>query len=566
MRAAHRNLFQSEGPYLRFVVHQHHASSLHYDLRLEVNGKLLSWAVPKGPSTDPGVRRLAILTHPHALSCLNVEGCIRPGAYGAGSILLWDRGVYEPVGEAAFDHEPTILSAMKKGVLRFQLFGEKLRGAWTLTYWKENQWLWQKVEDAFASTRNVLHLDRSVLSGRDLKDIAEGRSQPRPVRHVLRIEVDGFYAARWPQEGPLVVVRDEEVLDANERARACGVRTGTTLRDASNLIPNVKVRHWEADDYRERNERWLRVCPEFSDVIEPEDQHAAYLDLSRHPAAFDIADRAVAAVAEASGCPIRHGSGPSKWVAKLATEHGEWSQAVKDPEGFLAPLPVLLLRPVSIEARQRMHFLGYRTIGEVAGLDPGVLRDQFGLEALTIQLAANGLLGDPVREVYPPNTASDRILFPEPIESLEALEMNFKRLADRVGGLLSLKGLEGSNLEFGREEEGGWQTRTREFARPLRDPRTVFVGLQLVSGAAPPAEAISGIRIRLKELRRVRSYQPAFETIARTAASDRAVQLGRALTQLQTTFGETSVRRASEVPLERRVRVLKEWGTALGWR
>lgn len=561
MRAAQRDLFHSEGAYLRFVVHLHHASSLHYDLRLEVNGKLLSWAVPKGPSTEPGVRRLAVFTHDHSLSCLNVEA-----GNGAGAILLWDRGTYEPTGEAAFDHEPAILKAMQRGVLRFQLFGEKLRGAWTLTYWKENKWLWEKADDAFASARNILLFDRSVLTGRDLKDIVAGRAQPRPVRHILRIEVDGFYAARWPEEEPLVIVRDGEVLDANAGARGHGVRTGTTLRDASNLIPNLQVRHWEADDYRGRNEKWLRVCPDFSDVIEPDGQHAAYLDLSQHPSPFDIADRTVAAVGKASGCPIRFGSGPSKWIAKLATETGEWSQAVKDPEAFLAPLPVLQLRPASSEARQRMHFLGYRTIGDVAALDPGVLRDQFGVEALIIQQAATGVLGDPVRDVYPPNTTSTRILFPDPIESLEALEMNFHRLAERVGGELNRKGMEGSHLELGREGEEGWRTQSREFARPMRDARTVFVGLQLVSGALPPKAPISGLRIRLKDLRRVRAYQPAFATIARTGTDDRAVQLNRTLSQLQTTFGEASVRRASEVPLERRVRVLREWGTALGWR
>lgn len=564
MRAAQRDLFHSEGPYLRFVVHLHHASSPHYDLRLEVNGKLLSWAVPKGPSTEPGVRRLAVLTRDHSLACLGVEGAIRPGAYGAGPILLWDRGVYEPLGEESFHHENAIERGMRQGILRFRLYGEKLGGAWTLTYWKENKWLLEKQEDAFASSRDVLRLDRSVLTGRNLKDIAAGRTRPASVRHILRMEVDGFYAAHWGEEGPLVVAREGEVLDANGPARAHGVRTGTTLRDASNLIPNVKVRHWQADDYREANDRWLRVCTDFSDVIEPDDQHAAYLDLAKHPSPFDIADRAVAAVGKASGLPVRFGSGPSKWIAKLATEAGEWSLAVKDPEEFLAPRPVLELRPVSPEARQRMHFLGYRIIGDVARLDPGVLRDQFGPEALLIHQAATGVHVDAVRELYPPNTIADRILFPDPIESLEALELNFSRLADRVGGRLNQRGLEGSNLELGREGEAGWTVRTREFAKPLRDPRSVFVGLRLVSGALPPEEPITAIRIRLKDLRRVRVYQPAM--ISRTGSDDRAVQLNRALNQLQTTFGETAVRRASEVPIERRVRVLKEWSTVLGWR
>jgi DNA ligase D-like protein (predicted 3'-phosphoesterase) len=561
VRPAQRNLFRTEGPYLRFVMHLHQATHLHYDLRLELNGKLLSWAVPKGPSLEPGVRRLAVPTHDHTLSCLTIEA-----GHGKEAILIWDQGFYEPTGIDAFSHEAPVREAYERGFLRFTLYGEKLRGAWTLRRMKDGAWLLEKLDDAFATSRDIRQFDRSVVSGRGLDDLTANLPLRRPpTRHILRIEVERFYAEPCGEERPLLVVRDGMVLDANLAARHHGVRAGNTLRDASNLIPNVQVRHWQADDYRERQEAWLRACVPFSDVIEPDDQHAAYLDLSQHPEPADIADRAVAAVAKASGLPVRFGAGPSKWIAALAAECGDWGLAVKDPEKFLAPLPVSALRPVSREARERMHFLGYRTVSDVAPLDSAILRDQFGVEALLIQQAATGVHVDPVREVYPPNSVAARVLFPEPVDSLETLDLNYRRLADQLGSRLNQRGLEGSNLELSREmEQAGWLSRTREFARPLRCPRSVLNGIRAVSGALPPEEPVSAVRVRLRNLKRTQSYQMSFA--GRGTTDDQAIRLNRALTQLHTTFGDASVRRASEVPIERRVRVLREWQAVLGWR
>ncbi|MGV3616210.1 MAG: DNA polymerase ligase N-terminal domain-containing protein [Fimbriimonas sp.] len=555
MRPAQRDLFHSEGPYLRFVLHWHLFPRPHYDLRLEVGGKLWSWAVPKGPSLEPGIRRLALLQKEHALSCLNVEM--------AGQIMVWDHGVYEPQGGEAFVHEMILRDALQRGLIRFNLYGDRLRGGWELRRMADGGWLLNKLDDEFASSRDVRQLGGPPLEDRPLN---RNLPPPPPKRHIFRIEVDRFYALPLGEDTPLVVVRDGRVIDANENARAYGVKPGDALRDASNLIPHVKVHHWQADDYRERQAAWLDACTEFSDTIEPDDQHAAYLDLTNHPAPLDIADRAVAALQKTTGLPIRFGAGPSKWIAALATGRGIWGEAVKDPGRFLAPLPVAALQALPPNVRERLHFLGYRSIGEVAELGLGHLQNQFGGETgLLIHQAATGVLTESVRATYPPNSVADRILFPDPVDSLETLAFNYGRLADRLGSHLSQKGLEGSHLEFGREtEDAGWTTHAREFARPLRCERTVLTGIKAVAGACPPVDTVSGVRVRMKNLKRVQSYQPAF--VGRAMADDRAVQLGRALTQLQTTFGETSVRRASEVPIERRVRVLKEWQRALGWR
>lgn len=126
-----------------FVVHEHHARHLHYDFRLEIDGVLKSWAVPKGPSMSPNDKRLAIMVEDHPLDYGTFEGVIPEGSYGAGPVFIWDSGNYE------------IVSAdMDKGHLEFILDGNKLKGAFVLTKFKqkEKEWLLIKKKDQFART------------------------------------------------------------------------------------------------------------------------------------------------------------------------------------------------------------------------------------------------------------------------------------------------------------------------------------------------------------------------------------------------------------------------------
>jgi bifunctional non-homologous end joining protein LigD len=109
---------------LAFVVHKHAARRLHYDLRLELDGTLKSWAVPQGPSLDPAERRLAVHVEDHPLDYGGFEGTIPKGEYGGGTVMLWDRGSWEPLGDPAADYAA--------GKLKFRLRGERLRGGWTL--------------------------------------------------------------------------------------------------------------------------------------------------------------------------------------------------------------------------------------------------------------------------------------------------------------------------------------------------------------------------------------------------------------------------------------------------
>ncbi len=161
---------------LQFVVQQHAARRLHYDLRLELDGVLLSWAVPKGPSLDPRDRRLAVRTEDHPLEYAAFEGVIPPGEYGGGTVVVWDRGTWTPDGDAR--------AGLAKGSLAFRLAGEKLRGGWRLVRTGaedgadggRERWLLIKRRDAEASGAEaapIVESDaRSVLSGRVLAEVA----------------------------------------------------------------------------------------------------------------------------------------------------------------------------------------------------------------------------------------------------------------------------------------------------------------------------------------------------------------------------------------------------------
>src|SRR5690349_13360472 len=109
---------------LSFVIQKHAASRLHYDFRLELDGTLKSWAVPKGPSFDPKVRRMAVHVEDHPLSYATFEGVIPKGQYGAGTVIVWDRGTWAPIGDPR--------EGYRKGKLKFDMHGEKLRGRWNL--------------------------------------------------------------------------------------------------------------------------------------------------------------------------------------------------------------------------------------------------------------------------------------------------------------------------------------------------------------------------------------------------------------------------------------------------
>ncbi len=161
-----------------FVIQKHDATRLHYDFRLEVGGTLKSWAVPKGPSLDPSVKRLAMPTEDHPMEYAEFEGRIPEGNYGAGPVLIWDRGTFENITEKKGKLRPAHL-ALRDGHLLFRLHGQKLKGAFALQRTgegKNERWLLVKMRDEYASDRKdpVRTKTRSAKTGRTLRQIERG--------------------------------------------------------------------------------------------------------------------------------------------------------------------------------------------------------------------------------------------------------------------------------------------------------------------------------------------------------------------------------------------------------
>ena len=160
---------------LRFVIHKHAASHLHYDLRLELDGVLKSWAVPKGPSLDPSIKRLAMLVEDHPYDYREFEGVIPKGNYGAGEVIIWDAGTYHAL--AARDREQSeklLREGFDKGDLKFVLEGHKLKGEFALVRMqseKDNTWLLLKKHDDYATREDVTAHDRSVVSNASIEDL-----------------------------------------------------------------------------------------------------------------------------------------------------------------------------------------------------------------------------------------------------------------------------------------------------------------------------------------------------------------------------------------------------------
>jgi bifunctional non-homologous end joining protein LigD len=227
---------------LAYVVQKHRATALHYDFRLEWNGVLLSWAIPKGPSLDPAVKRLASHVEDHPLEYASFEGIIPAGEYGGGTVMVWDRGTWAP--ESA-----NVDAALAKGDLKFTLKGEKLKGSWVLVRtkgWgssKKPAWLLIKHRDDFASDEDVAETQpRSVVSNRLLTEIAideggdvEKASTGDPVAEVEKLLADPKKLQRARKKNPAVWHSKPRGTKSEEAEKKISSR-GKTARAAATRV------------------------------------------------------------------------------------------------------------------------------------------------------------------------------------------------------------------------------------------------------------------------------------------------------------------------------------------
>jgi bifunctional non-homologous end joining protein LigD len=213
---------------LEFVVQKHRATALHYDFRLEHRGVMLSWAVPKGPSLDPSVKRLAMETEPHPMDYNQFEGVIPEGAYGGGTVMIWDKGVWAPIADNRLGDEREADRQLAKGELKFVLLGKKLQGSWVLVRTRgTRQWLLIKHRDEYASGEDVtVTQPRSVVSGRTMAEIGRAAgASPRQLEQAAAADPAAPPPARRARRAPSPAPRRPAAVRARRRAAGAPARS-----------------------------------------------------------------------------------------------------------------------------------------------------------------------------------------------------------------------------------------------------------------------------------------------------------------------------------------------------
>ena len=386
------------------------------------------------------------------------------------------------------------------------------------------------------------------------------------VDYVLFCRLPNFYVQLLglSEERPCAVIRDGVVLDSNAYAARRGVVPGMALAQARTILREEGVfRTLRAEEGEAEQKRWLGLCMEFTGVIEPEDRHSAYLDLSAHPRPFDVAQRFLERLARRTCCEPRFGVGASKWLARLSTDLDGERLTPLDAVG-LVECSVLRLTPVVPEHRERLRFLGYHSAGLVAELPISTLRGQFGDEALRIQLAAKASWKDPVQALYPPDSLSERLIFDGATDDGLMLDHALVSIAKKIGRRLLKKEEQATEVHLTLElEDGARRTITRRFNKPLRCPRSSMAALRLLFGSGVETPVVS-IGVCLPQLEHARAAQQNLMGVLTSAET--TLRAEGALRQIQSVFGENSIQIAGKIVQARRIRVLQEWKNATGWR
>jgi nucleotidyltransferase/DNA polymerase involved in DNA repair len=371
---------------------------------------------------------------------------------------------------------------------------------------------------------------------------------------IVFLRLHQFYAGDRPN---CVVVRNRHVLDASDTALGLGVEIGMPIAVAKTLLAKIRlgtqIIPWKEEDY---SLDWLDACIPFTDVIEPVDQHEAFLDLTAHPDPFTILQSLRAHLPEKTLYGVAH----TKWLAKVALQLGDPENlAYFAPNAFLDELPTSLIEPIMPESRNRLEFLGYRTAGYVSDIPLQVLKTQFGKEALAIWQSARGGAGSPIFARYPEASIADRFYFESPVDTREPVAHAIEMLAERLSAKLQAKDLQGSILRLWIGQEDGCEISfEREFSKPMQSAASIRFGCSRLLNIEKP---VTSVRLQLPRLIRANRQQQQLY-VARTDSQNAA---RGAIGQVQKVFGSDAIKLGSDIKLPRRQLVLRAWKDATGW-
>jgi nucleotidyltransferase/DNA polymerase involved in DNA repair len=393
------------------------------------------------------------------------------------------------------------------------------------------------------------------------------------VSTILFIRLDGFYTGVvWPDERPQVVHSHGLAVECCPRAQARGLRAGAPLSEARAVLRGEGAfREYSAEACLPFRDAWLGSLLPYSVRIMPGMPHEAWVDLAGHPDPAWAAGEALASLAAATPCHIAAGLAGACWVARLAARPCSRralalalpaASCVDSPRAFLAPRPVADLSPVSPKARERLAALGCRTVGEAAAMPYSSLRTQFGPEAPVVEAASQGRWPDPVVPTFPSESMEEAWTGLGPIEDSYVLEEVLGILALRLGAGLAARGRTAGELALGLEGSGMRHWCSRKLAKPASSSGALKTLLVAMLARKRPSFAPETVRATALGLQPVGGAQAGLWCDKARDAKALSASLGL----LRASYGEGSVRKASEIPLPRRMMVLAAWRDANGWR
>jgi hypothetical protein len=379
---------------------------------------------------------------------------------------------------------------------------------------------------------------------------------------IAYILIPRFYVSHLGMEHadePVVVTKGKRVLDLNITAEKRRLTSDMSDRDAKASLMGGIFKLWDEETYVEAQRIWLDRCCQFSDAIEPDEQHTAWVELSGHPDPIATFFALREAIDGSKG-----GLAKSKWLAKLACLRGDVDlDAVYSPETFLSGIPLDQIEVIHPHEAARLEFLGYRDCESVRDVTREVLTRQFGERTIVIWNAVRGLHADQVDSTYPRKSVSDRFYFPSAIVDALVVEAGIKKAADRIASRLAKGDWFGSGLQLRIEfEDGKSCTVKREFTHPLHDRRTVFFAAKRLWLGISIESPVTAIRIQMTELKKKRQHQQTFDQLL---SREKQLRAETALSSVRKVFGDVSVQLARDIQIPRRERVLKEWRNATGW-
>jgi len=378
---------------------------------------------------------------------------------------------------------------------------------------------------------------------------------------IAYLRIQRFYVRTLGLEehpDPVVIVKGESVLDINSAGMRRRVEAEMSARDAKASLMGGVFREWNPAEYIAAQHAWLDMATHFSDVIEPDEQHSAWVDLSSHPDPIATFRSMLEHIPSSDG-----GVADNKWLAKLAAGRDPDMSAIFDPQGFLYELPVGVIPLLSPAQAARLTFLGYGTCGKCLQIPLDVLQKQFGEQAITVWNAVRGYGQEPVLPTYPECSVADRFYFSNPVEDLTAIESALLKLADNLSRRLCNHDLFGSRLRLTVEyEEMPDHVVERNFTRPLHDRRSIHFASWRMFESLANQHPITGIRILIPGLDMKKRHQQSFDQLATREKQSRAETAVRCVRK---SYGDKSIILASNIEVPRRLLVLKEWRNATGW-